>query len=123
MPDGVRFCPSCGADQEAGVNNDGPANFTSTQQTGMSSRTTAILCYFSWIGFIIAICAGTRDDFSNFHLNQSLVIHIFAMIGAIPVLGWIWDIIVFVLWIKGLISACNGDTIPVPILGNIQILK
>lgn len=120
--EGVRFCPNCGADQEAPVDNSS-SQHSYTQQTGMSSRTTAILSYFFWIGFIIAICAGTRDEFSNFHLNQSLVLHLFGLIGAIPLIGWIWDMILFVIWIMALASACNGECKPMPILGGITIIK
>ena len=88
----------------------------------MDKRTTEIVAYLTWIGLFIAILAGDRDG-AKFHINQALVIMLFAILSIIPCVGWIWAIIVIVLWAMGLISAINGEEKAVPILGQIKIIK
>ena len=94
-----------------------------------SDKAMGIICYLSWIGWIIAICVGSgnqngyRSPFLTFHLNQSLVLNLFALIGVIPILGWFWAIFVCVCWFIGLISACNGTMKEVPLLGKIRIIQ
>ena len=118
IPEGVRFCPECGADQEAASQN-GPANTASES----NDHAMGIVAYITWIGFIIAICAARRNEYTNFHLNQALVINLFMLVGWIPVVGWIWDIFMFVCWIIALVGACNDECRPIPLLGNIVIIK
>ncbi len=94
------------------------------QQPGYQpQKGLAIVSYLTWIGFIVALVAGDRQDpFLRFHLNQCLVLDLFALLGFVPVIGWIWDIFVLVLWIMGLVSACQGEMKEVPLLGKIHIL-
>ena len=102
----------------------------------MDKKTTSIVAYLSWIGWIIAFCAGDKEG-AKFYLNQALVIFIFAlapvvttMLAVIPILGWLlaiagwlWSIFMVVCWIMGLIAAINQEEKPVPLIGNIKILK
>ncbi len=88
----------------------------------MDKRTTEIVAYLTWIGLFVAILAGDRDG-AKFHINQALVIMLFAVLSIIPCVGWIWGIIVLVLWAMGLIAAINGEEKEVPILGKIKIIK
>ena len=64
---------------------------TSGSTPGMSAQTTGIVAYLTWIGFIIAILVGDREH-AMFHINQALVINLFFF------LGWIWALIMVVLW-------------------------
>jgi len=93
------------------------------QQKGISSSTTGIIAYLSWIGFLIALLGGTRDDYSNFHLNQALVLNLFSLLGFIPVLGCVWDIFVLVAWIICFVGACSKQCRPAPLLGGIRLIK
>lgn len=95
--------------------------YTNSSSTGMDAHVTGILCYLTWIGFIIAMCLGDREG-ARFHLNQALVLNLFALLAIIPLVGWIWGIIVFIFWIIAFIGACNGEERPVPLLGGIKIL-
>ncbi len=96
----------------------------------MDKKTTGWVAYLTWIGFIVAICAGDKEG-AKFHLNQALVILIANTIGIIfsiiPVIGWIigslWNVFVFICWILGLIAAINEEEKEVPLLGQIKILK
>lgn len=88
----------------------------------MDAKTTSIVGYLTWIGLIIAICAGDKEG-AKFHLNQSLVIFLFGLLGIIPCIGQIWGIFIFVCWIMGLIAAINQEEKEVPLIGKIRILN
>lgn len=95
----------------------------------MTKKTTDIVAYITWIGWIVAFCAGTRQE-SKFHLNQALVIwliNIVLMILAnIPIVGivaGILSIVMFVFWIMGLVNACQGNEKELPLIGSIKIIK
>ena len=85
----------------------------------MDKKTTDIVAYLTWIGFIIALVAGDKEN-SKFHLNQALVLNLFALIGSfswIPIIGiltGIWSLFVFVCWIIGFVAAINGEEKEVP---------
>lgn len=85
----------------------------------MDAKTTAIVSYIGWIGWLIALLAGQKDDpFAKHHLNQTLILY---LISLIP-LG-ITQIFAFILWIMGLINACQGEAKPLPLIGNWHIIK
>ena len=95
----------------------------------MSKKTTDIVAYITWIGWILAFCAGTKEE-SKFHLNQSLVIWIgftvLGILGFIPIVNIVAGILViilFVFWIMGLVSAYQGNEKELPFIGSIKILK
>ena len=88
----------------------------------MNTRTTNIVAYCTWIGLIIALCAGDKNG-SRFHLNQALVIFLFGLLSAIPCVGQLWGIFILVCWIMGLISAINDEEKPVPLIGSIILIK
>ena len=91
----------------------------------MNKKTTGIIAYITWIGWIVAFCA------AKFHLNQALVILIgqivAAVINYIPyvggIVGTILSIFLFVCWLMGLIYACQEQEKEVPLIGQIKILK
>ena len=88
----------------------------------MDAKTTSIVAYITWFGFLVAILAGDKEG-AKFHLNQALVIFLFSMLAFIPCAGWIWGIFMFVCWIMGLIAAINQEEKEVPLIGNIRLLK
>lgn len=88
----------------------------------MDKKTTGIVAYLTWIGFIIAICAGDKEG-AKFHLNQALVILLFSLLSVIPCVGWIWGIFMVVCWFIGFIAAINEEEKEVPLIGKIRIIK
>ena len=88
----------------------------------MDKRTTDIVAYLTWIGLLIALIFGDREN-SKFHLNQALVIWLFGLLGVIPCIGWVWGIFCFVCAVMGFISAINGEEKEVPLLGQFKLLK
>ena len=91
-----------------------------------SARTIAIISYLTWIGFIIGlIIRKDADDpqFVTFHINQALVLNLFAMLGVIPIVGWIWSIVLVIFWFICFIGACQGQEKKAPLIGGIEIIK
>lgn len=95
----------------------------------MDKKTTGIVAYITWIGWLIAFFAGDREG-AKFHLNQALVIAlgwiIIGILSAIPfvnIVAGIIGIFLFVCWIIGLIAACKEEENEIPLIGAIKILK
>lgn len=96
----------------------------------MDKKVTGILAYITFIGWIIAICAGDKEG-AKFHLNQALALWIcnfvISVVTVIPILGWIIGLVgglfVFVCWIMGLVYAIKEEEKEVPLIGKIKILK
>ena len=100
----------------------------------MDTKTTSWVSYITFIGWIVAYCAGDKEG-AKFHLNQSLVIWLGYLCVAltsiplafIPILGWlaVWAayIYLFVMFIMGLIAAINQEEKELPLIGKIKILK
>lgn len=88
----------------------------------MDAKTTGIVAYLTWIGFLIAVLAGDKEG-AKFHVNQALVILLFSLLSIIPCIGWIWGIFMIVCWFMGLIAAINEEEKEVPLIGKIRILK
>lgn len=103
----------------------------------MNRKVTGIVAYLTLLGWFVAYFIGDREG-AKFHLNQALVVNLFAivlniasrMVGWIPLLGWIALVIIglmnfvaFVLWVMGLIYAVQEQEKPLPLIGNIQLLQ
>lgn len=91
-------------------------------ESTLSKRTTGIVAYLTWIGFIIALIIGDRKG-AMFHINQALIINLFALLGAVPFVGWIWSLFVLVCWIMGLVYACREQEKEVPLIGRLHLLN
>ena len=88
----------------------------------MDKRTTDMVAYLTWIGLLVALFLGDREN-SKFHLNQALVIWLVGLLSVIPCVGGIVGIVAVVLAIMGFISAFNGEEKALPIVGGIKLLK
>lgn len=148
-----RFCPDCGTDvlEESAETAEAPVEVMTLQhyageeqynnqksvdekiddmQGSMSAKTTGIVAYITWIGFIIALVLGDRKK-AMFHINQALVINLASIIvnfvAIIPFIGWLasfaGSIFCFVCWCMGLYYACKGQEKEVPLIGQIKLLN
>ncbi len=96
----------------------------------MNKKTTGIVAYITWIGLIIAFCAGDKEG-AKFHINQALVIFLAQLVASIirvipyvgDIVGTILSIFLLVCWVMGLIYACKEEEKEVPLIGQIKILK
>ena len=94
----------------------------------------AVLSYFGLL-ILIPVFIARNDPFVRYHINQGLVLFLVdiicgilgSIIGAIPVVGGIitlaLGIVIFVLFIIGIINAVKGEMKPLPLIGGIEILK
>ena len=102
--------------------------------SGAEDRTVAILTYVTIIGFIIAIVmhGSKKTALGTYHLRQGLGLFLTALcvwipcmiISLIPVVNLIMVLLgpaimigLFVLWLMGLLAAVNGQSKPMPVMG------
>lgn len=98
-----------------------------TEENSKEGKTNAVLAYITIIGLIIAFVLNNekKNTFASFHIKQSLGIAVtglvLGLIGLIPIIGWIINILGFFvlvyMWIMGLMNAVNEKQKVVPILG------
>ena len=86
----------------------------------------AVLAYIGPLVFVTIFCA-KDSKFARFHANQGLVLLIVdilvGFLSSIPVIGWLADVLTFVLIVIGIFNAANGKAKEVPVLGKIRLLK
>lgn len=99
----------------------------------MDRKTTGVVAYLTWVGWLIAYLAGDKEG-AKFHINQALVIFLAqivlgiaaAILGYIPViryLAWILNAAGVVLWLIGLIGAIQDKENHLPFIGEIHLIK
>lgn len=91
-------------------------------------KTAAITSYILIIGVFIAMSMNSgeeKNSFASFHIRQSLGLSItFISLGLIisnfdsPMISISMWIFLSVLWTYGIFTAINGETKPLPLLGN-----
>lgn len=68
-----------------------------------------------------------KSPYALHHLNQGLILTIIGfVVGAVvwvPLIGWAAGIVVFVLWVMGIMSAVNGDMKKLPLIGEYTLIK
>jgi uncharacterized membrane protein len=95
----------------------------------MNGKNIALLSYVPLLGWIIALVLylenNTKDSIARFHLRQTLGLLIL-FIGGTMILGFFgiafliypFELICFVLWILGLLSALKNEEKPVLFVGH-----
>ena len=91
-------------------------------------KTAAITSYILLIGVLIAMSMNSGEDknsYASFHIRQALGLSItFISLGLIisnfdsPMISISMWVSLSVLWTYGIVSAINGETKPIPLLGN-----
>ena len=82
----------------------------------------AILAYIG-ILWLVGLLAAKDSKFARFHVNQGIVLFIAALLSVIPIIGWIWSMVVFVFAIIGIVNAATGKAKELPLIGGIRIIK
>ena len=89
-----------------------------------NDKTMAILAYI--IFFIPLLAVKNRSQFLNFHINQGLILFIVAIVGSvalsfIPVsfIYTIWNLLIFILAIIGIINASKNEMTSLPVIGGL----
>ena len=96
-----------------------------------------ILAYIG-ILVLIPLLAAPKSKFARYHSNQGLILLIielisvvvFSLLGLIPyvgivfsIVGWLVDLLCFVLLILGIVNAAQGKAKALPLIGKFNILK
>lgn len=83
-------------------------------------KVVAVLSYFTPLGWLVALVlhGNSKSFYNGFHLKQSLgLILTVALLSFIPLIGWLLNIAVVLVWFIAVYDACCGNTKEVPILG------
>lgn len=82
-------------------------------------KVIGIVSHITLIGWIVALIMNqnNKSEFGSFYVRQNLGLILFSFITAIPFLGWVIGIVLFVFWIISLINAIQGKMTPIPLLG------
>ena len=86
-----------------------------------SDKMVAILGYVTLLGWLIAILLHDKhkSNFTTFHLRQSLGLIITGgLLALIPLIGWLMNIAVFLVWLYVIYHATQGRQEKVPVLGD-----
>lgn len=103
-----------------------------TQEDIETNKTMGIIAYL--IFFIPLLVEPAKNSpYAKFHVNQGLILVLagiaVSVVGSIiPFIGWflilpLGSIAVFVLWVIGILNAVQGVAKPLPLIGNITIIK
>jgi uncharacterized membrane protein len=72
-----------------------------------------------WIGGLVFFLIEKESKYVKFYGFQSLILGLCFVLAPIPIIGWIWGLFVFVMWVMTLINAFTGKIFKVPVIGNI----
>ena len=100
------------------------ATSTKAKSTPSKSNDTAMAVVAYILFFIPLLTESKNDPFVMFHVKQGLVLLItgvaVSILGMIPILGLLalpLNLVLFVLWIMGILNALNGEKKELPIIG------
>lgn len=93
----------------------------STHNVSSMNRYIAILSYITLVGWLAAmfIHGSHKSYFARFHLRQSLgLIITAALLLLVPLVGWVLNLLVLIIWVHSIYHVIQGHMIKAPILGN-----
>ena len=71
---------------------------------------------YLWVISLVALAARKDNDFVRFHANQGALLFVVSLILMfIPGIGWLFNVILGVLAIIGIIKAVQGVRWPLPV--------
>ena len=85
-------------------------------------KMVVILGYVTLLGWLIAILLHDKykSSFTTFHLRQSLGLIITGgLLALLPLVGWLLNIAVFLVWLYVLYHAMQGLQVKAPFLGDL----
>lgn len=97
---------------------------TKAKSSAAKSNDT-VMAIVAYILFFVPLLTESKNDpFVMFHVKQGLVLLIagvtVSILGMIPILGLLalpLNLVLFVLWIMGILNAVNGEKKELPIIG------
>ena len=145
----AKFCQSCGqrteaADPESRCYQDSMASPTTSQENPDDASQNTAMAVLAYIIFFIPLLTGDfkASPFVKFHTNQGTVMFIVALAYGvvcgilstilifIPFIGWLMILLLGMVWliypvfmVMGIINVTNGQMKPLPLIGDITIIK
>ncbi|MDD4803734.1 MAG: hypothetical protein PHN69_01040 [Candidatus Pacebacteria bacterium] len=118
--------------KETPIINQPTENHQGANNSTDNDKLWGIIAYL--IFFLPLIVIKDRSAFLNFHINQGLTLFIVGLIGSvilsmpfnglIMILGQIWNILIIILVIVGIINVTKKEMKPLPLIGNLfSIIK
>ncbi len=111
--------------------NEGPKKYSSEYDA--DARENKSLGAFCYLGPLLLIPFLSKPDsqFLRYHCNQGLVLTLFCILvniaGYVPLIGWMMSacgwIAAVTMFVKGLKNVSEGKRTPLPLIGDITIIK
>lgn len=128
VPEGAKYCPSCGA--AVAATEDKPEETKKAEtSTGLEPNIAALLSYvLGWVTGIVFVIIEQKSKFVRFHAWQSIITFgvltaAEIVLGWIPVVGVVFSsligLLAFVLWVILLVEAGTGKVWKVPWAGDL----
>ncbi|MBT8271394.1 MAG: YtxH domain-containing protein [Flavobacteriaceae bacterium] len=109
------------AQEFAGEAKEKAKEFTEDAKEVFSDgKNVAIIAHLTVIGWVIALImnSNNKTEFASFYIRQMLGLMLVSIIlYFIPVIGWLANILVFVLWVISLVGAIGGEKKETIVLG------
>ena len=82
-------------------------------------KNVAIIAHITLIGWIIALVmnSSNKTEFGSFYIRQMLGLGLLMFVSWIPVIGWVFGLVVMVAWVMSIISALGGEMKPTFLFG------
>ena len=136
VAENVKFCDQCGASM---VTAEQTSIQSSTAINDAQENKVVFMLAYLGILFFLPLVSTPNSKIGRFHANQGLVLLITGIAGQlvisilysvlwrlwalISLISTAWGIALFVLMIIGMVNANKGEQKPLPVIGNIKILK
>lgn len=139
-----KFCPNCGdmVAQQQPQQTPPTAESIPDKTDAAQNRAMAVLAYIG-ILFLIPLLAAKTSPFARYHTNQGIVLFLASLIysvatrivvtitmfanhllgGLLSGLFGLGSILFLVLMILGIVNAAQGKQKPLPVIGEITVLK
>jgi len=92
------------------------------EQDVNENKAMAAIAYLG-ILFLIPLLAKKDSPFAQYHAKQGMILFIVWVVASfviwIPILGWIMGILLFVLFIIGIVNVLGGKMKPLPVIGSL----
>ena len=98
----------------------------------MKPKTIAVIAYITWIGWLVAFLKRDKGNaFCTRHINQALTLNLAGIVanwmvsrgGLLSAAGSILDLGILILAILGIVRAAQESAEPLPVIGEIEIIR
>ena len=111
------------AKELAGEAKEKAAEFADDAKEVLSDgKNIAIIAHLTIIGWVIALVmnSNNKTEIGSFYIRQMLGLMLFSIVlSFVPIVGWIANLAMIILWIMSLVGALSGDKKETPAIGNL----